>query len=106
MRIGKSIKFIRVAAGIGQKEMARRLGVTAAHVSNLETNRASASEKVTRKIMEQFGVPIHFLFLEEDLKFKDKNPGMAFVYEKIGELIKTVEEHRIRDEASKYGRRK
>jgi len=105
MRIGKSIKFIRVAAGIGQKEMARRLGTTASYISMLETNRAGASEKVIRKIMEQFGVPIHFLFLDEDLKFKDKNPGMAFVFEKIGELIKTVEEHRVKDEAVKYGRR-
>jgi transcriptional regulator with XRE-family HTH domain len=104
MRIGKSIKFIRVAAGIGQKEMARRLGITASYVCMLETNRAGASEKVIRKIMEQFGVPIRFLFLDEDLKFKDENPGMAFVFEKISELIKTVEERRVKDEAVKYGR--
>ena len=50
--IWHNIKTIRTARGISQKELARRVGVPQAHISDIERNKRRASIPVLLKIME------------------------------------------------------
>ena len=59
--IGRSIKFVRVAAGIRQGEMAKRLSISQNYLSLLENNRAEPSLSLLRRISTEFHVPVNFL---------------------------------------------
>ena len=50
--IWHNIKTIRTARGISQKELAKRVGVPQAHISDIERNKRRASISVLLKIME------------------------------------------------------
>ena len=65
MNIGKGIKFVRVAAGIRQGDMAKMLDISQNYLSLLENNKAEPSIALVKKISNTFGVPPGFLFWEE-----------------------------------------
>ena len=52
LKIGYNVRTIRIQRGISQKELARRVGVSQAHISDIERNKRRASISVLLKIME------------------------------------------------------
>lgn len=52
LKIGYNVRTIRIQRGISQKELARRVGVSQAHISDIERNKRRASIPVLLKIME------------------------------------------------------
>ena len=52
LKIGYNVRTIRIQKGISQKELARRVGVSQAHISDIERNKRRASISVLLKIME------------------------------------------------------
>ena len=52
LKIGYNVRTIRIQRGISQKELARRAGVSQAHISDIERNKRRASISVLLKIME------------------------------------------------------
>lgn len=59
---GRNLRSIRQATGISQSELARRLGVTAATVSQWESGRRAPRDTHRIAIAEFFGVPVDDLF--------------------------------------------
>lgn len=52
LKIGYNVRTIRIQRGISQKELARRVGVSQAHISDIERGERKASISVLLKIME------------------------------------------------------
>lgn len=52
LKIGYNVRTIRIQRGISQKELARRAGVSQAHISDIERNKRRAGISVLLKIME------------------------------------------------------
>lgn len=59
---GHKIRMIRIARGLSQEDVARRLGIAQNSYSKIETNTQKESEEQLVKIAELFGVSI------EDIK--------------------------------------
>jgi transcriptional regulator with XRE-family HTH domain len=53
---GQKIRLIRTARGMGQEEMARRLGITQSAYSKIENNGLRIDEETLEKIARQLGV--------------------------------------------------
>lgn len=96
--IGRSIKFVRVAAGLRQGEMAKRLGISQNYLSLLENNKSEPSLSLLRKIASEFHVPVSFLLLEGSVDFDSDEPEVAELLKEVHKLILQLQESRIKDE--------
>lgn len=95
MDIGRSIKFVRVAAGIRQNEMAERLGISQNYLSLLENNKSEPSLSLLRRISEEFGVPMSFLFLEGAVDYESDDPETNDLLQEIKSLVHALQRSRI-----------
>jgi transcriptional regulator with XRE-family HTH domain len=95
--IGRSIKFVRVAAGIKQGEMAKRLDISQNYLSLLENNKAEPSLSLLRRISSEFRVPVSFLLLEASHDFESDDPETDSLLKHLKDLIHQLQETRIRD---------
>lgn len=95
MNIGKGIKFVRIASGLRQGEMAKQLDISQNYLSLLENNKADPSIALLKKISEIFGVPAGFLVWEDADLPKTQNPDIAAKYQKVADLIHDLQRLRI-----------
>ena len=49
-RIGSNIRFLRMVCQISQQELARRIGISQTHLSNMERNHVNVSLKLLLRI--------------------------------------------------------
>ena len=95
VNIGKSIKFVRVAADLKQGEMAKKLDISQNYLSLLENNKTEPSLSLLKKISDEFNVPISFLLVEGTLDFKSDNPEVDTIYKHLQELMHELQTNRI-----------
>lgn len=95
MDIGKGIKFVRVASGLRQGQMAQRLGITQNYLSLLENNKAEPSLALLKKISSMFCVPPAFLFWEDSMPKEGLTPEVTEKYERIRGLVHELQTLRI-----------
>ena len=50
--IGGNIRFVRMACQIGQQEMAKRIGISQTHMSNLECGRVKISLRLLLRVAD------------------------------------------------------
>jgi transcriptional regulator with XRE-family HTH domain len=93
--IGKGIKFVRVASGIRQGEMAKRLNISQNYLSLLENNKAEPSVALLRRISKTFGVPASFLFWEDAMPLEGETREVTEKYNRIRSLVHELQELRI-----------
>ncbi len=97
MDIARSIKFVRVAAGIRQGEMAKRLGISQNHLSLLENNKAEPSLALLKKMSAEFNVPVSFLLLEGSVEFESESPEVDSLLKQLQGLIHQLQDVRIKE---------
>ncbi|MGB8227427.1 MAG: helix-turn-helix transcriptional regulator [Sedimentisphaerales bacterium] len=95
MNIGKGIKFVRIASGLRQGEMAKQLDISQNYLSLLENNKAEPSIALLKKISEVFGVPAGFIVWEDAAFPETQNPDIAAKYQKVADLIHDLQTLRI-----------
>jgi transcriptional regulator with XRE-family HTH domain len=95
--IGRGIKFVRVAAGLRQGEMAKRLNISQNYLSLLENNKAEPSLSLLRKISSEFHVPVSFLLMEGLVEFDSDEPVVAEMLKEVHKLILQLQESRIKE---------
>lgn len=66
LRIGQTIKILRVALGLRQKDLARRVGIQPHYLSLVEAGKRQPSLGVLRKIASELDVPVSLLFWEAE----------------------------------------
>ena len=64
--IGTRVKMLRITKGISQTELAKQIGVTQTHLSNIENGRCSANIDVILHLHDCLKVPIAAFFEEID----------------------------------------
>jgi transcriptional regulator with XRE-family HTH domain len=95
VNIGKGIKFVRLASGLRQGEMAKRLDISQNYLSLLENNRAEPSVTLLKKISEVFCVPANFLFWEDAMPVEGETPEITEKYNRIRSLVHELQQLRI-----------
>lgn len=61
LTLGSAIRQLRGAAGLTQKELAERLGISPTYVSHLEAGRKEPSVQLLRDLAKSLDVPFGFL---------------------------------------------
>jgi len=95
VNVGKGIKFVRVASGLKQGEVAQRLGITQNYLSLLENNKAEPSMGLLRRISEAFCVPVAFLVWEDAMPLEGETTEVTEKYERIRNLVHELQRLRI-----------
>lgn len=95
MNVGKGIRFVRMASGLKQGEVAQRLGITQNYLSLVENNRAEPSMALLRKVSEVFCVPVAFLVWEDAMPLQEETAEVAEKYERIRGLVHELQRLRI-----------
>ncbi len=62
--IGLALKHYRVLAGLKQKEVARKAGVSAPYLSLVESGRRAATLDLIERLAKALGVPVELLLIE------------------------------------------
>lgn len=71
MSIGENVKKIRVDAGLTQKELGERLGITSQSIAQWETGRREPKYQSMVKIADALNVPVSSLYgISEDNQYK------------------------------------
>jgi transcriptional regulator with XRE-family HTH domain len=76
MRLGSAIKLIRTAAGMKQRDVARKLSVTPNHISLVEGGKREPSVALLRGLSKIQGVPVGLFFLWEDTDTGDSKRNL------------------------------
>jgi len=105
VNVGKGIRFVRVASGLRQGDVAQRLGITQNYLSLIENNKAEPSMSLLRKVSEVFCVPIAFLVWEDAMPPKGETPEVTEKYERIRDLIHELQRLRITHVLEEEGNR-
>ncbi|HAW50324.1 TPA: hypothetical protein DCX16_05200 [bacterium] len=89
--IGERIKIFRKNLLISQKELAKNVGITQAHLCRIENNKAFPSMKLFNKIADALGIHPKYLFIpyskNEEYNGKLYSKGES-LYEKLPDDIK------------------
>lgn len=96
MNIGKGLKFVRLASGLRQGELAKKLGISQNYLSLLENNKSEPSLTLLKRISQEFNVPASFLLWEENMPTEGNTPEISAAYNEIRSLMHEIHTHRIK----------
>lgn len=84
--IGTRVKMLRITKGVSQTELAKQIGVTQTHLSNIENGRAGLTIPNLIKLHEALATPISNFF--EDIEGKPEEEKKSEVpLDDLSELL-------------------
>ncbi len=101
MSIGGNIRFLRMARQLSQQEMAKRIGISQTHLSNLEHNHTQVSLKLLLRIANVLECPLP-VFLDtqaaldwgkeqaEKAATEQDTPAEVYTLEEVRQLLQLV----------------
>ncbi|WP_455655538.1 helix-turn-helix domain-containing protein [Phascolarctobacterium sp.] len=93
--IGGNIRFVRMVCQICQQEMAKRIGISQTHLSNLEHNHSSVNLKLLLRIANVLECPLEvFLDTNAALDWGKKQAEKAVPEQEVPTETYTLEEVR------------
>lgn len=98
--IGKTIKFLRIAKGIKQSDLAERLKVSTNYISLVENDKRDPSLSLLKELANTFDIPVGLLFLELDMSKKDVSPQERDLLMKMRDLMMQIEMTRLQKTSS------
>lgn len=93
--IGKTIKFLRVAKGLKQSDLAERAKVSTNYISLIENNKREPSLSFLKVLASNLDIPVSLLFLELDMSKKEINPQERDLLMKMRDLMVQIETVRL-----------
>lgn len=87
MSLGKTIKLLRIGAGLKQKELAQELGVTANYLSLIETNKREPSITLVKDLASVLNVPVSVIFFDIEEEYDNLTPEQRLIFLEIKDLI-------------------
>lgn len=98
--VGKTIKLLRIAAGLKQKDLADRISVSKNYLSLIENNKREPSLKFLKSLSRELNVPVGFFLLETlEEKYKFSKEQLE-TYSKIRSLLFQFQKERIQPQAN------
>jgi repressor LexA len=84
--IGQNIRYLRKRAGISQKQIAEKLGVTQGSVSQWENEATEPDTRTIGQLAKVFSVPVDFFFSDEPRRELDSIRIMRNAVPIVGEI--------------------
>jgi transcriptional regulator with XRE-family HTH domain len=98
MTVGRTIKFLRVAAGLKQKSLADRLDVTPNYLSLVENDKREPSIAFLKSLADEMGIPLGLMFLEIEKDITELTPEERAILIRIEELVFQLQKIRLQSE--------
>lgn len=93
--IGKTIKFLRIAKGLKQSDLAERVKVSTNYISLVENDKREPSLSFLKVLASTLDIPVGLLFLELDMSKKEVSPQERDLLMKMRDLIVQIEMVRL-----------
>ena len=100
--IGQSIRVLRIAAGMKQKELAAAVGIQPNSLSLIESGKREPSLSLLRSIANALDVPISLLFWETNDYSPKKNATESNMLGNLKHQLLELEGLRLAKRASAY----
>ena len=86
MKVGRTLKLIRVLKGLKQKDLADKLGVSPNYLSSVENDKKDPSLSFIKEASRVLDIPVGFLFLDnvDEAAMSDEQKN---IYGKIKNLL-------------------
>lgn len=85
--VGQRIKIIRITKHLQQTEVAKRVGVSQAHLSNIESGRSNVTLENLLKLQEVLECSVSSFFTDVDNKTKIKPQEQCFSMEDFASAL-------------------
>lgn len=97
--LGEALRLIRVFHDLKQNELARQLGISQSHLSDVERGEKTPSQELVAKYAEHFDLPISSIwFFDEQLATGPSksaiNRARGVIADKILDFLRIVERRR------------
>jgi transcriptional regulator with XRE-family HTH domain len=89
--IGKTIKFLRMAKGLTQADVAEELHATPNYISLVENDKREPSLSFLKDLAKILDVPVGLFFLDSDMSRKDITPQERALLMRIRDLMLQIE---------------
>lgn len=86
MKIGKTLKLIRILKGMKQKELADKLHVSPNYLSSVENDKREPSLSFIKLASKELDVPVSFLFLD-NIDEASMSEEQKVTYQKLKSLL-------------------
>lgn len=86
MKIGRTLKLIRVLKGLKQKALAEKLGISPNYLSSVENDKKEPSLSFIRLVSKELDVPVSFLFLD-NVGEEAMSEEQRAIYQKLKSLL-------------------
>jgi transcriptional regulator with XRE-family HTH domain len=92
--VGNRIKLLRIQRGLGQNDVSRKMGISQAHLSNIEGGRSNITLSNLLKLHDVLEVPMSALFVDIDGEAKKQGNSDVDLEDvvKLFSLLKKVKE--------------
>ena len=92
--VGNRLKLLRIQKGLGQNEVAKLMGISQAHLSNIEGGRSNITLSNLLKLHDVLEVSMADLFVDIDGEMKKQSGNDVDIEDvvKLFELLKKVKE--------------
>lgn len=86
MKVGKTLKLIRILKGLKQKELADKLGISPNYLSSVENDKREPSLSFIKLVSKELDVPVSFLFLD-NIDEETMSEEQKAIYQKLKSLL-------------------
>ena len=93
VKIGQNIKIMRIRKGVTQSELAKKLGISQTHMSNLEHGRVSVNLKVLLRLSHYFSCALLGLTLNTEVKPQEVED--KYTAEELLDILKVLKKQVI-----------
>lgn len=96
VKIGQNIKIMRIRKGVTQSELAKKLGISQTHMSNLEHGRVSVNLKVLLRRSHYFSCGVDALLgLTLNTEVKPQEVEDKYTAEELLDILKVLKKQVI-----------
>ena len=90
--VGIKIKMLRLRKSLKQNDVAQQLGISQAHLSNIEGGRSAVTLENLFKLQEIFHCTMAEFFseIDEDVRIKERGAKDTFTMDEVMELMKVL----------------
>ena len=86
MKIGRTLKLIRILKGLKQKSLAEKLGISPNYLSSVENDKREPSLSFIKLVSKELDVPVSFLFLD-NIDEEMMSEEQKAIYQKLKNLL-------------------
>jgi transcriptional regulator with XRE-family HTH domain len=96
VKIGQNIKIMRIRKGVTKSELAKKLGISQTHMSNLEHGRVSVNLKVLLRLSHYFSCGVDALLgLTLNTEVKPQEAEDKYTAEELLDILKVLKKQTI-----------